>query len=35
MVHGYLFFLVAISVILVVVIAWKGERPLAWRRGKS
>jgi hypothetical protein len=28
-------YLIAITVLLIVVIAWKGERPLRWRRGRD
>ena len=28
-------YLIAITVVLIAVIAWKGEKPLRWRRGRD
>jgi hypothetical protein len=34
-VGGFIWWLLISSAILVVIVAWKGERPLAWRWGKK
>jgi len=34
-VAGFLISLAFASLLLVVVVAWKGEKPLAWRWGKK
>lgn len=32
---GFIWWLLISSAILVIIVAWKGERPLAWRWGKK
>jgi hypothetical protein len=34
-VRGLILYLVALTAVLMLVLAWKGERPLRWRWGKD